>query len=165
MRKGFFKCGWNDPLMPLLVLSFSPGPGCTDYHWVPGSPPAPHAPGTQSACVCPAALSSAGLGHFGHDGTWETHTDTPAGLFFNDRLHLNRNPHLPIQACIHQKNNITETTRSTLSAHHHAVIIYHVSHKHILYFRPWRYLVRAEFIFEMVRREISKCIFSRTNEP
>lgn len=52
------------------VCSFSPGQDDTDYCRAPGSPPAPHAPKTQSASECPAALSSAGSGHFGHDGTW-----------------------------------------------------------------------------------------------
>lgn len=39
----------------------------------PGSPPAPHAPGTQSGFEHPAALISAESGPSGRCGTWETH--------------------------------------------------------------------------------------------
>lgn len=83
------------------------------------------------------------------------------------QLHLNCNPQPQIYACILQQNHITQTASSILSACHHpvCVIIYHVSYKHILYFRAWRYPVCAEFILEMVTGAISKGIFSRINEP
>ena len=89
-----------------------------------------------------------------------THTQTQGNVFMISYtltvIHIRiYNPTSFSRTTLHRPQAVTRHARAVY------LIIYHVSHKHILHFGAWRYFVRAEFTLEMVKEQFERVFFAQ----